>query len=254
LRLTYRGAEQVLDVADGLRRVLRLPCAPDHTTLWWFARHRLSPERSRSALEATIRRVAPQGSSIPPVALDSTGLWLAHCSQYFAWRTKRDRSQRAWLKWAMALWVDPQLVLAQRVGPGPCGDFSDLVPLASAAYAVLPFRQLVAAAGYDSEGNHRFCRETLQVQSLIMAKPRRSLAIVATTPYRLEMCRLLGDPGEPAARQAYRRRWKAETVMSVTKRKFGGALTAPTPPMQDRQALLRGLVYNVHRLALLGCA
>jgi hypothetical protein len=76
--------------------------------------------------------------------------------------------------------------------------------------------------------------------------------IVATTPYRLEMCRLLGEPGEPLARQAYRQRWKAETVMSVTKRKFGEALAARTPRMQDRQALLRGVIYNVHRLALLG--
>jgi hypothetical protein len=67
------------------------------------------------------------------------------------------------------------------------------------------------------------------------------------------MCRLLGDrPGDPRARRAYRRRRKAETVMSVTKRKFGEALPARTGPMQDRHALLRGVVYNVHRLALLG--
>jgi hypothetical protein len=40
-------------------------------------------------------------------------------------------------------------------GAGPCGDFSDLPPLAGAAHTVLPFDQLLADAGYDSEANHR---------------------------------------------------------------------------------------------------
>lgn len=39
--------------------------------------------------------------------------------------------------------------------------------------------------------------------------------------------------------------------MSVTKRKWGEALTARTDASQVIQALLRGLVYNVHRLVAL---
>jgi len=38
---------------------------------------------------------------------------------------------------------------------------------------VLPFERLVADAGYDTEGNHHFCREDLGVDSLIPAKKRR---------------------------------------------------------------------------------
>jgi hypothetical protein len=63
------------------------------------------------------------------------------------------------LKWASALWTPPLVVLAQRVRPGPCGDFSDFVPWAAAADAALPFDELVADAGYDGEANSRFCRE-----------------------------------------------------------------------------------------------
>jgi hypothetical protein len=48
-----------------------------------------------------------------------------------------------------------------------------LVPLASSAYGVRPFEQLVADGGYDSEANHRYCREQLMVESLIPAHNRR---------------------------------------------------------------------------------
>jgi hypothetical protein len=62
----------------------------------------------------------------------------------------------------------------------------------------MPYDQLIADAGYDSEANHRFCREELGVDSLIAAKKRRSATVVATTPYRQEMVRRLGKSGDPA--------------------------------------------------------
>lgn len=201
LRLNYRTAEDLIATADGLRAILALRRVPDHTTLWWFARHRLTPDLVRAALAETVRRVACEGEPRRQVALDSTGLWLSYSSRYFRWRAKRERGLRGWLKWALALWVRPQLVLAQRVRPGPCGDFSDLVPLASAAHAVFPFDELLADAGYDSEANHVFCRERLGVVSLIRAKARRSTNLIATTPYRREMCRrarCARRRGEPA--------------------------------------------------------
>ncbi len=112
----------------------------------------------------------------------------------------------------------------------------------------------MAEAGYDSEANHRSCREDLGADSLIPAKKRRSAEVVATTPYRLEMVRRLGEPGEEEARRAYRQRWKAETVMSVAKRRWGEALSARLDDTQRTQALLRGLVYNLNRLVRLDYA
>ena len=110
----------------------------------------------------------------------------------------------------------------------------------------------MADAGCDSEANHRFCREHLGVRSLIPAKKRRSVRVVATTPYRQEMVRLLGDPGDEEARRTYRQRWKAETVMSVVERRCGEALSARLDDTQRAQALLRGVVYNLNRLIRLG--
>jgi len=237
LRLNYRGLEDLLRISGPLRRLFGFLSVPDHSTFWWFARRWLSPDLVAAALAETVRRVA----------LDSTGLWLPHTSRYFEWRAKRERGQRGWLKWALALWVGPQMLLAQRVRPGPAGD---LVPLAGDAAAVMRFDELIADAGYDSEANHRFCRETLGVHSRIPAKKRRSVKVIATTPYRQH--RLLNEPGDPASRRDYRQRWKVETVMSVAKRRWGEALSARTDLTQRSQALLRGVVYNVNRLVLLG--
>ena len=253
LSLDYRAMEDLLSASDGLRSSLGLARAPDHSTLWWYARHRVNPGLVAAALTETVRRVEPRPGP-RQVALDSTGLWLSHTSWYFARRAQRDRGQRGWLKWAMALWTGPQVLVAQRVRPGPCGDFSDLMPLATAAHAILPFDQLVADAGYDSEVNHRFCRECLGVDSLIPAKKRRSAVVLATTPFRLEMLRRLAKAGgDPEARRAYGQRRKAETVMSVAKRRCGDALSARLEVTQRGQALLRGVVYNLNRLVTLGC-
>jgi hypothetical protein len=118
----------------------------------------------------------------------------------------------------------------------------------------MPFDQLLADAGYDSEANHRHCRETVGADSLIPARKRRSARVLATTPLRLEMVRRLGEPGVEADRAAYRQRWKVETVMSVVKRHCGEALTARLDETQRAQALLRGVAYNVQRLVRLGTA
>jgi hypothetical protein len=254
LRLTYRAVEDLLRLSDRLRRLFGLRIVPDHSTLWWFGRRHLGPDLVAAALGETVARVAGRLRGPRLAALDSTGLWLSHASRYFERRAERGRRQRGWLKWAMAMWVGPQMLLAQRVRPGPAGDFGDLVPLAGAAHAVLPLERLVADAGYDSEANHRYCREVLGVDSLIPAKKRRSARVVATTPYRQEMVRRLGDPGDGEARRTYRQRWKAETVMSVVKRRWGEALSARLDPTQEAQALLRGLVYNLNRLVRLDYA
>ena len=267
LRLDYRGAQDLLELSDGLRSALSLRQAPDHSTLWWFAQHKVTPELLQQALAETVRLLEdhssggsspggpPRKGALRQVALDSTGLFLHHTSRYFEWRAHGGRGQRGWLKWAAALWTRPQLVLSQLVRPAPAGDFSDLVPLACAAHAVLPFTQLVADGGYDSEANHRFCREELQVESLIPAHNRRGSR--AKTTYRRKMQRLLGLPGTERrgterARRDYGQRWKAETLMSVLKRKWGECLSARDAFMQQLQALLRGVVYNLHRLTVLG--
>jgi hypothetical protein len=78
LSLDYRTAEELIAASDGLRVALGLAKAPDHSTLWWFARRRLDPDRLASALAEAVRCVQREPRSEPSrVALDSTGLWLS---------------------------------------------------------------------------------------------------------------------------------------------------------------------------------
>jgi hypothetical protein len=172
LKLNYRAAEEVLDASERLCAVLGLSCVPDHSTLWHFARHKLTPELIEQALTETVwllnadRTTTHDSGAERPlrcVALDSTGLWTTHASRYSeARRGDTPRKQRSWIKGAAALWIEPQIVVAQRVRRGPCGDFPDLVPLADSAARVESFDVLLADAGYDSKANHRHYREHLQ--------------------------------------------------------------------------------------------
>ena len=44
----------------------------------------------------------------------------------------------------------------------------------------------------------------------------------------------------------YGQRWKAETVFSVIKRKFGDTVRSRKPSHQRRETAIKGLVYNLH--------
>lgn len=65
------------------------------------------------------------------------------------------------------------------------------------------------------------------------------------------MVQALGWPGDPYTRRHDGQGWKTETLVSVVKRKWGEALSARSEITQRMQALLRGLVYNLYRLAIL---
>ncbi len=272
LRLDYRTASELLALSDALQRTLGLGAVPDHSTLWWFARHKATPEVLEAALAETVAllREAPTSGPDPPggssplssvIAVDSTGFYTGRASRYYDQRcedtgTAPRRRRRSYQKWAAALWTGPQLVTAQLSRPGPQGDYPDLPPLVEATQRALPVTLVLADAGYDCEANHVFCREHLGVMALIPAKTRRYVA-VARKPYRSEMAQTLGYEalglaGDPEAKRLYRQRWKVESLMAVVKRKWGEALSGRSEAMQRAQALLRGLVYNVYRLVVLG--
>jgi hypothetical protein len=214
LRLTCRAAEDRLRLADWRRRRFGLRIVPDHATRWGFGRRRLTPGLLAAALGETVARVAGsagRGGWPSP----RSAFWLSHASRWFERRAERDRRPRGWLTWSPAMGVEPQRLLAPRVRPGPAGDFGGLVPLAGAAPTVAPFDRRVADAGYASKANPRFCRD---------------------------------EPGDAGDRRTYRQRWKAATVTSVAKRRWGEALSARLDPAPETQALLTGVVYNLNPL------
>jgi Transposase DDE domain len=246
LHLNYRSCEALLASAQELRAALGLPAVPDHSTLWWFGRHKVTPRLLARILTETVRlfqRVAPRRSRT--VAVDSTGFARAPASPYYQQRAGHRHRARTWLKWSVAVWTDPLVLCGQVTDRGPRGDHVEFRPLGAQTLARLRFTRLLADGGYDSEANHRWLREDLGLESIIPPVTGRPSRGVTTRPYRRQL--QLAFP-----RQAYGQRWKVETFISVVKRRFGGAVTARRYRQQVKQTLLRGVTYNLHRAVQLG--
>jgi len=240
LRLDYRGLEALLASAAELRQALTLPEAPDHSMLWWFARHKVRPHQLQRVLQTTVRQGRTR-TRRHTVAIDATGFSRRPASRYYTTRLG-GYWRHTFLNWSTLVWTQPQLILAQscRVGPGSGSRF--LRPLVAQARPLLRIDRLLADADYDSEAHHQWLRETCQIESIIPAtcgRPRhRGLT---RQPYRYRMQRWF-------PRRAYGQRWQVETVYSVVKRRWGEALTARRYWQQIKQVCLRGVTHNLDRL------
>ena len=98
-----------------------------------------------------------------------------------------------------------------------------------AATHLVPIGLLLAAAEFDSEGNHTYVRQQLHARSIIPAKRGK------------KTWRIHGVGAE-------RRRALVETVFSTVKRKLSARAPGRSLFRQLRQALLLGLAYNLYRL------
>jgi DDE family transposase len=241
LHMDYRSCEALLASAQELRAVLGLYAVPDHSTLWWFSRHKVTPRLLTRVLTATVQLF--QRAAVPrsrTVAVDSTGFARAPASPYYQQRAGQRHSARTWLKWSIAVWTDPLVLCGQVADRGPRGDHVEFRPLVAQTLARLRFTRLLADGGYDSEANHRWLREDLGIESIIPPVAGRPARGLARRPYRRQL--QLAFP-----RKAYGQRWKVETFISVVKRRFGGAVTARRYWQQVKQTLLRGITYNLYR-------
>jgi len=233
LRMDYRGLEDLLASSAELRAALGLESVPDHSTFHWFMRHRVTPTLRKAALATTLRLFRRRSRRGETVAVDATGFSRRPASHYSVRRMGRRQRARRFLMLSMVVWVRPQVICAQGVRAGPGSQSRLLPPLVQETVRHGAVRRLLADADYDSEPTHRWLREEQGIESIIPAtgcRPGR-----ARTPYRRRRPRYF-------PRRKYGRRWIAETVASVLQRKFGEALTT-----RRKQALLRGLVYNLRR-------
>lgn len=124
------------------------------------------------------------------------------------------------------------------VDRGPSSDHGQLQTLVEKALSVVRLREQLADAGYDSERNHEFCH-THGIESIIPAKighpgPARG-------PHRRRM-----QEAFPSWRYAHRSK-ATETVFSVIKRKSGPVLRSRQEALKRKEALLKTVVYNLHR-------
>lgn len=239
---TFRETEVRIGEHRELREALELKKTPDHTTLYRFLR-RVDEAVIDDILGATARRVTvDKAGEKSTVAVDGTGLEATSVSRFFVNR-QRDRGAglewKAWCKWVVAVDVERQVIVSQFARPAPANDCASLPALVSAADKVQPVGTVLADAEFDSERNHRFCRDELGAMSIIPAKRGKKTWNIKGT--RREM-------RESFPQESYGKRAIVETVFSVVKRKLSAKAPGRSSEAQRRQAIILGAAYNFYRL------
>jgi hypothetical protein len=97
---------------------------------------------------------------------------------------------------------------------------------------------LSADAGYDSESNHRLCRDRHGIRSLIPPKHGRPTHKPAKGRYR----RLMQTRFD---KRRYGQRWQVETVVSMIKRRQGSATSGRSYWSRRRDLMLMTLSHNI---------
>ena len=124
------------------------------------------------------------------------------------------------------------------LGRGPTPDVDQLKAPIWKAWKVIPIGTLLADAGYDSESNHHYCREVLNIRTIIPPWHGRPTLKPAKGRYRRMMQTRFN-------RKQYGQRWQVETVMSMLKRRQGEATSGRSHHSRRRDMMLMAVTHNV---------
>ncbi len=244
LGLDYRGLEGLLDDTPELCQLIGLESVPHYTTFQKASRKLLTNALAQSLLDETVTRALGRRKSVEHAAVDSTGLECTAASIYFVKR--RDRVGNPWKnvtyshypKLAIVCRTCDHFILAFSCRRGPRPDVDEFKDLVSVAAKRVKLRCIVADAGYDSESNHRFARETLASRSIFPAKHGRPTDKPASGRYR-RLMQIRFDF------ETYRQRVQVETVVSMIKRRLGNHVRARSRRGQVRELALVVLTHNI---------
>ena len=102
-------------------------------------------------------------------AIDSTGLQSHHCSSYFIKRRSRVPSlwqtttYKRFPKVGIVCDTQSHLILEASPSRGPCPDVAEFKAPLKRASKHVSIAVIVADAGYDSESNHSYARDDVQL-------------------------------------------------------------------------------------------
>jgi len=248
LQLDYRGIHVLLAEWSDLRQVLGLTKVPHFTTLCAAARRLLGKARANAISDAVLdhcRRAKILTQRSKQVAIDSTGLESRHVSAYFTKRCKRHGAhyKRRYPKLSAICDIANHLGLGIVIDRGPKPDPIEAKPTLYEALKHQRFSTLLGDAGYECEGFHSLCRDTLGIRSIIPTTDRgRPRLDGKPRPVRGRYRRLMN---RRFPKNTYGQRWQIETVFSMLKRNMGAALRARSHHSQTREIRLRLLTHNL---------
>lgn len=244
--LSYRDMEEWLLASSEVREVLQLQRVPDHSTLSrTYKKMRVKDfDKMKNLL---LSEMGIEGSE-SIIALDTTGFDLTGASAYY--RTRRGYTFRWYIKGGYSVGTQSQFILGWLTGRGPTNDTGYLAGLRRQGSKYGRYRGvgcgrrrdwlLVADAGFDSR----------RVEEMDIVPPIRRGAgpggrgpTKVVAPERRARAELVWQARLDGV---YGQRWKAETVNSVIKRRFGSAVRSRKLSLQKREAVIKAMVYNIH--------
>jgi len=245
LKTDYRGVTVFLDDCPDLCKVIDLKTVPHFTTLHKASQRLLRNKFADKLLVSTIKRLVKDKEAIELAAVDSTGFDSSHVSRYYV-RRRRSKHLKLWEdiiykrfpKLAIICNCSNHAILSAIMTRGPSVDVNQYRKTVKPAAEKVTIEHLLADAGYDSEGNHKYAREVHQIKTTIPARAGRPTKKLPKTKYRREM-------REDFDKETYGQRWQVETVFSMIKRNFGSALRARKYWSQCREMMLLVLTHNI---------
>jgi hypothetical protein len=244
LKVDYRGVVEFLNDCPELRRSIGLENVPHFTTLQKACQRLMRLPALERLLSASLRVIAPRRRRVALAAIDSTGFESHHCSRYFVKRRSRvenlwqTTTYRRFPKLGVVCDVNTHMVLAVHLARGPTPDVAQLKRPIRKAQRLATIGTLLADAGYDSESNHRYCRDELGIRSVIPPLHGRP----TTKPARGRYRRLMQTRFD---KSTYGQRWQVETVMSMIKRRQGESTSGRTYHSRRRDMMLKVITHNI---------
>jgi hypothetical protein len=232
LDVSYRDMEEWLLASDAVCGVLGLKRVPDHSTL-----SRAFQKLKQADWDRLRDRLLQQMEvNEDAIAADSTSFRLNQASLHYYNRAGKAFSD--WIKGAYAVGTQSLLILGWASSRGSVPDFGFRQRLQRQSARFGRYEKgrrqwwALADKGFDSGRFH----------PADLIPPIRRFGKI-TDPERQARADRVAE-----ARLAglYGQRWKAETVNSVIKRKFGDTIRSRSLRFQRREAIVKGLVYNIH--------
>jgi transposase len=155
------------------------------------------------------------------------------------------RRYRRWTKLTIVCHSKTHLIACALVGKGPSTDCHNLASAIEQALDNISIDTLLADCGYDSESNHRLCRDRFGIHSPVIAVNLRNLKYGSMTGHFRRMMK------NRFPKKKYRQRWQVESIFSRLKRRLGYCMRARTDESRQTECFLRVLTYNLMILYLL---
>lgn len=233
LNLSYRDREEWLLASEAVCQTLDLTHIPNHSTL-----QRTFKKLCRIVLDQLKNHLLDQlAVDEEVIATDSTRFTPSQANAYF--QARSGRTIREYVKGAYAVGTESQLIVGWRAGSVHTSDIAALPSL----------RQQAQRYGHREMGHRAWVLIADKGFDGRTARPGDLIPLIRRSGNVLDSERLARAELVSAARLdgLYGQRWKAETVHSVIKRKFGDTIRSRSVCLQKREPIIKGWVYNLHR-------